>query len=250
MMKFHTVMVAALAALVATAAQADPRLDEKIYDPYVRNHVLEVGTRFARENGGELDRSASYIGELEYGVSDNLSLAVLGKVTRGEGQGSRLRGVGVEAVYYLGQIPGLGVDVGLYGEYMKGLSDGETALEGKLLFAKQAGPVQAVLNLIVERPLHVPGEGYANYGYAGSVTWRAAKGVRVGVQAFGDLGDDHNFLKGRQGAYIGPELRWETRARNSPVELEVGVSWLKSVGANTREADNQVRVTLELERRF
>ena len=249
-MKFHTVMAAALAAMVATAAQADPRLDEKVYDPYVRNHVLEVETRFARENGGELDRSASYIGELEYGVSDKLSLAVLGKVTRGEGQGSRLRGVGIEAVYYLGQIPGLGVDVGLYGEVMQGLSDGETALEGKLLFAKQAGPVQAVLNLIAERPLHVPGEGYAEYGYAGSVTVRAAKGLRVGVQAFGDLGDDHGFLKGRQGAYIGPELRWEARAKSSPVELEVGVSWLKSVGANTKEADSQLRVTLELERRF
>lgn len=70
------------------------------------------------------------------------------------------------------------------------------------------------------------------------------------MQAFGDLGDDHGFLKGQQGAYIGPELRWEARAKGSPVELEVGVSWLKSVGANTREADSQFRVTLELERRF
>ena len=59
-MKFHTVMAAALAAMVATAAQADPRLDEKVYDPYVRNHVLEVETRVARETGGALDRSASY----------------------------------------------------------------------------------------------------------------------------------------------------------------------------------------------
>ena len=249
-MKLHTAMAAALVTLFATAAQADPRLDEKVYDPYVRNHVLEAETRVARETGGALDRSVAYIGELEYGVSDNLSLAVLGKVTGGGGEPSRLRGVGIEAVYYLGQIPGLGVDVGLYGEYMKGLSDGETALEGKLLFAKRAGPVQALVNLIVERPLHVPGEGYANYGYAGSVTVRAAKGLRLGVQAFGDLGDDRGFLKGRQGAYVGPQLLWEARSKTSPVELEVGVSWLKSVGANTREADSQFRVTLELERRF
>ena len=249
-MKLHAAMALVFTMLVATAAQADPRLDEKVYDPYVRNHVLEVETRVARETGGELDRSTATVAELEYGVSDNLSLAVLGKVTGGGGDPTRLRGVGVEAVYYLGQIPGLGVDVGLYGEVMKGLNDGETALEGKLLFAKQAGPVQALVNLIVERPLHVPGEGYANYGYAGSVTVRAAKGLRLGVQAFGDLGDDHAFLKGRQGAYVGPQLLWEARVRNSPVELEVGVSWLKSVGADTREADSQLRVILELERRF
>jgi hypothetical protein len=249
-MKRYRALATALAVMIATAARADPRLDEKVYDPYVRHHVLEVETRLAGVNGGTLDRSASYIGELGYGVSDRLSLAVLGKVTRGEGQGSRLRGVGVEAVYYLGQIPSLGVDVGLYGEYMKGLSDGETVLEGKLLFAKQAGPVQALLNLIVERPLHVPGEGYATYGYAGEVTYPAAKNLRLGIQAFGDLGSDHGFLKGRQGAYVGPALQWEVRARNAPVELEVGLSWLKSVGASTKEADSQLRVTLELERRF
>ena len=240
-MKLHTAIAAALTMLVATAAQADPRLDEKVYDPYVRNHVLEVETRVARETGGALDRSSATVAELEYGVSDTLSLAVLGKVTGGGGDPTRLRGVGVEAVYYLGQIPGLGVDVGLYGEVMNGLNGDDSALEGKLLFAKQAGPVQALLNLIVERPLHVPGEGYANYGYAGSVTVRAAKGLRVGVQA---------FLKGRQGAYVGPQLLWEGRPKRSPVEVEVSLGWLKSVGADTREADSQLRVTLELERRF
>ena len=39
-MNIHTAMAVALSMLVATAAQADPRLDEKVYDPYVRNHVL------------------------------------------------------------------------------------------------------------------------------------------------------------------------------------------------------------------
>lgn len=249
-MKIHTAIAAALAMLAATTARADPRLDEKVYDPYVRNHVLELETRFARESGGALDRSAATVAELEYGVSDALSLSVLGKVAGGGGEPTRLRVAGVEAVYALGQIPGLGVDVGLYGEYMQGLNGDDSGLEGKLLFAKQAGPVQALLNLIVERPLHVPGEGYGSYGYAGSVTVRATKGLHLGVQAFGDLGSDHGFLKGRQGAYVGPALLWEGRTRNAPVELEVGLGWLKSVGASTKEADSQLRVTLELERRF
>jgi len=249
-MKLPMATAAALVMMVATAAQADPRLDEKVYDPYVRNHVLEVETRFARESGGPLDRSSATVAELEYGLSDTLSLAALGKIAGGGGEPTRLRGIGIEAVYALGQIPGLGVDVGLYGEVMEGVNGDDSALEGKLLFAKQAGPVQALLNLIVERPLHVPGEAYGSYGYAGSVTVRAAKGLRLGVQAFGDLGSDHAFLKGRQGAYVGPALLWEGRPRNAPVELEVGLGWLKSVGASTKEADSQLRVTVELERRF
>ena len=132
-MKLHTAMAVALTMMVATAAQADPRLDEKVYDPYVRNHVLEAETRVARETGGTLDRSAATVAELEYGMSDTLSLAVLGKITGGGSDSTRLRGVGVEAVYYLGQIPGLGVDVGLYGEVMNGLNGDDSALELSLI---------------------------------------------------------------------------------------------------------------------
>jgi hypothetical protein len=244
------VIAAGFGLALALAAHADPRLDEKVYDPYVRNHVFEAEMRGAREDGGPLRGSAAYVGELEYGVSDKLSLAFVSKVAGGAGEPTRLRGAGLEAVYYLGQIPRIGVDVGLYGEYMAGLNGDPGGLEGKLLFAKQAGRMQALFNFIAERPLHAPGQGFSSYGYATSVTWRTLGNLKAGVEAFGDLGDDHGILKRRQGAYVGPTVLWEVHPRNSPLEVEVGVGWLKSVGADRSEADSQTRFTLEFERRF
>jgi hypothetical protein len=244
------VIAAGFGLTLAGSVQADPRLDEKVYDPYVRNHVFEVETRASLEEGGPLKGSATYVGEFEYGVSDNLSLAFVSKVAGGAGEPRRLRGAGLEAVYYLGQIPKIGVDVGVYGEYMAGLNGDPGGLEGKLLFAKQAGRMQALLNLIAERPLHVADEGFASYGYATSVTWRTVGNLKVGVEAFGDLGDDHGFLKRRQGAYVGPAVLWEVHPARSPLEVEFGLGWLKSVAADRSEADSQVRLTLEFERRF
>ena len=243
--------LAALAVVgLASAARADPRLDEKVYAPYVLNGVAELETRFGRVSGGPLDGAATTVVEAEYGVNDHLSLAAIGAVTHGPGEGTRLAAIGLEAVAYLGQIPRLGVDAGLYLEYRKGLNGAEDVLEGKLLFAKTAGRFQGLANLIVERPLGVPkGEGYAAYGYAASATWRTLGHLRLGAEAFGDLGSDRAFL-GRQGAYVGPQIKWSGRPRGSPVEIEVDAGWLAAVGESRNEASSEVRLAVELERRF
>ena len=113
-----------------------------------------------------------------------------------------------------------------------------------------SGRFQGLLNLIVERPFGVPsGEGFANYGYAASVTWRTVGGLRLGAEAFGDLGTDHGF-GGTRGAYVGPQVKWRGRPAHSPVEIEIDAGWLAAVGDSRREADSQVRLTVELERRF
>lgn len=243
--------VIAAGLLGVSPAWADPRLDEKVYSPYVENQVLELETYGGGEiGGGALKGAHAYVAEAEYGLNDRLSLALVGRIAGGAGEATAVRGAGFEAVYYAGQIPGLGVDVGLYGEFQRGLHGDSDGLEGKILLAKQAGRFQGLLNLIVERPLHAPDEAYASYGYAASATWRLAGAFRAGVEAFGDLGSDHGFLTGRQGAYVGPVAAWEFHPRRSPVELEFNAGWLKSVGPARAEADSQLRFTVEVERRF
>jgi hypothetical protein len=107
-----------------------------------------------------------------------------------------------------------------------------------------------LLNLILERPLGVPeGEGLASYGYAASATWRTVGALRLGAEAFGEFGTDRAFL-GRQGAYVGPQLKWKGRPATSPVEIEIDAGWLAAVGTDRREGASQVRVAIELERRF
>jgi hypothetical protein len=231
-------------------ALADPRLDEKVYDPYVENGVAELELRPSQQIGGPTNGESTTVIEAEYGLNDRLSLALVGALHRDPGGSSRLDSVGVEGVVYLGQIPKTGIDAGLYLEYGHGLSGGSDVLEAKLLLAKRVGRFEGMMNLILERPLGVPaGQGYGSYGYAASATWRTVGKLRLGVEAFGDLGDDHAFL-GRQGAYIGPEIKWEARPPHSPVEFELDAGWLAAVGPDRNEAQSQARVAIELERRF
>ncbi|MGI8841236.1 MAG: hypothetical protein ACR2F8_10740 [Caulobacteraceae bacterium] len=240
----------ALVLAAAGVAKADPRLDEKVYDPYVLNGVAEFEARNAQELGGPLGGEATTVLEAEYGLNDRLSLALVGTIERPPGETTRLAGVGLEGVAYLGRIPGVGVDAGLYLEYTRGLAGENDGGEAKLLLAKTAGRFQGLVNLIVEKPLSAPaGEGYASYGYAASATWQAAGALRLGAEAFGDLGDDHAFL-GRQGAYVGPQVKWEGRLGASPFDIGLDAGWLAAIGPARGEASSQARVGLELERRF
>ena len=239
-------------ALGATAAVADPRLDEKVYSPYIENHVLEWESRWGQEVGhGDLNNARTLVNELEYGVNDRLSLALITQVEREPGAPERLVGVGVESLFYLGQVPGVGVDVGGYLEYKVGTGGEADESEAKLLLAKTAGRFQGLFNFIVERPFGAPrGEAFASYGYAASTTWRTVGNLRLGAEAFGDFGDDHGFLTRAQGAYVGPQLKWEGKPAALPFEIELDAGWLAAVGPTRNEASSQVRVSLELERRF
>ena len=245
--------VAALIAgvLSAAGAHADPRLDEKVYDPYVHNGMAELEVREAGEVGhGVLSGAATTAWEAEYGLNDRVSLALVGTITHDGGGATRMTAIGFEAVGYLEQVPRLGIDTGIYLEATRGLNGESDGFEGKLLFAKTAGRFQGLLNLIVEKPISAPaGEGFAAYGYAASATWRVVGHWRLGAEAFGDLGDDHVFLK-NQGAYIGPQIKWNGRPKGSPVEIELDGGWLAPIGANRAEAGSQLRLGVELERRF
>ncbi len=251
-MRFEGLAAGLGLAMVAAPAFADPRLDEKVYDPYIENHMLELETRFGQELGGGDQKGArTIVVELEAGLNDRLRLAVLGQEERAPGEADRLTGVGLEAVVYVGQIPKLGVDTGVYLEFKKGVHGEPDVGEAKLLLAKTADRFQGLLNLIVERPFNAPrGEDFAAYGYAASATWRTVGALRLGAEAIGDLGDDHGFLNGGQGAYVGPQVKWEGKPSFLPVEVELDTGWLAAVGPARREGSSQVRVNLELEHRF
>lgn len=250
-MKAVLILTAALVALgAASTAVADPRLDEVVYSPYIENGQAEFEVRSARQLGGPQGGDMDTVLEAEYGLNDRLSLALVGTFERSARQSLHLSGVGLEAVTYVGQIPGLGVDVGAYAEYTQGLRGESNVLEGKILLAKQVQRFQGLLNLIVERPVSGPSdERFAAYGYAASATWRTVGTLRVGAEAFGDLGDDHRFL-GRQGAYVGPQFLWEGRPAHSPIEIGVDAGWLFPVGTDRAEAKSQLRLSVELEHRF
>jgi hypothetical protein len=237
---------------MAAPALADPRLDEIVYSPYVENHMFELETRVGQELGrGDLANARTFVVEAEAGLSDRLSLALVTSFEREPGAPDRMTGVGLEGIYYFGQIPKVGVDVGGYLEVTKGLGGEPDGGEAKLLLAKTAGRFQGLFNFIVEAPFDAPaGENFASYGYAASATWRTWGNLRLGVEAVGDFGDDHGFLTSPQGAYVGPQVKWEGTPEGSPVEINVDAGWLVAVGPDRDEAASQFRVNLELEHRF
>jgi hypothetical protein len=241
----------ALALAWTGVACAEPGLANKVYSPYVLKGVTEVEVRGGRLTGGPLNGEQAAVVELEHGVSDRLSLAVLAEFEQHAGEEGKLDALAVEGVAYLGQVPRVGVDVGAYLEYEQRLHNESGILEGKLLLAKRWGSFEGLLNLIADKPLtDRPGEGDTEFGYAAQGTWDVGRHLQLGGQAFGGLGTDRS-LGGRQAHYLGPVARWEVRpAWLNGGELEFEAAYLLPVGAARNDPDGQVRFVMEYERRF
>jgi hypothetical protein len=241
----------ALCLLAALPAAAEPGLGSKVYDPYVRNGVTEVEARTASLTGGASSGDTTSVVELERGVSDILSLAVLGEFEKHPGEKAKLDSIGLEGVLYLGRVPRLGIDTAVYLEYEQRLHNESGVGEAKLLLARNIGGFRALLNLIAEHPFTSrPGEDITSFGYATSATWKLAPGLRAGLEGFGGLGTDRR-PGGRDAHYIGPTLLWESRPewmRGGELELQGG--YLFAAGAARAYTDGQARINIEFERRF
>ena len=241
----------ALCLALAGHAAAEPGLGNKVYDPYVRNGVTEVEIRSAGLSGGARSGDLSSVVELEKGLSDRVSLAVLGEFEKHPHEAAKLDAVALEAVVYVGQVPKLGVDVGLYLEYEQRLHNESGVGEAKLLLAKNLDRFQVRLNLIANHPFtNRPHENVTQFGYATSATWELTPRLRAGAEAFGNLGTN-TLLGGRNAHYVGPTAQWEIRPdwlRGGEIEIQGG--YLFAAGAARTYTDGQLRLNVEFERRF
>ena len=239
------------AMLCAGPGAAEPGLANRVYSPYVKRGVTELELRAGRLTGGPLAGEQSAIVELSRGLSDRVSLGVLAEFEQHAGERRKLDGIALEGVAYLGQIPGLGIDVGGYLEYEQRIHNESGLLEAKLLLAKRVGSFEALLNLIAERALtDKRGEKATELEYAAQATWDVGHNLRLGGQAFGDLGVT-SHLGGPQPHYLGPVAQWEVRpAWMKGGEVEFEAAYLFPAGTASHDAEGQVRFVLEFERRF
>lgn len=257
MVRFWGVLgvAAALATLGPVGrACAEPGLGNKVYSPFVRSGVTEVEVRSGILQGGTLNGEAGTVVELEQGLNERVSLAIVAEFEHHAGEESKLDSLGIESVVYLGQIPGLGVDVGGYFEYEQRIHNESGVLEGKLLLARDFGPVHGLLNVIARQALtDRPGEGATAFSYAAQatvdVTPRLVPHLALGVQAFGDLGDSRH-AGGRQAHYLGPVAQWTFKPHGFPGELEFEAAWLAPLGTARDETNQQFRFVVEWEKRF
>lgn len=236
----------AAVSVLPCAASAAPGLGSKVYGTEVERGEFELESRYGRLTGGPDDGKWGWVNEAAYGFTDRFYGAALIEMEREPGSDAEVEAVSLEGVYEFDDLPG-GVGFALYGEYEATLHGEPDALEFKALFEKQAGRFDARLNLIATRPLDDQAEWA--FGYAASANWEVAEDVRLGVEAFGDAGDEHGF-GGRREAFIGPAAEVEFDELPIEGELEISAGYLFAVGAARDDADGQARLTLEYSRRF
>lgn len=229
----------ALAAALPTAAHAAPGMGEEVYGATVEKGEAEIETRYDALAGGPDDGEDVLKLEAAYSPSDRLRLGLLAEFEREPGDARKAEAVGLEAIYALGKVGG--VNVALYGEYEIGFN-GPDKIETKLLLQHRKGPLDIRLNLIGEKPLKSNEKVELSYAFSADV--ETFDEVRIGVQAFGDLGTFDRLFP-RTEHFAGPVAKFEIDGLGPELELQAG--YLFALGKARDDTKGQLRLSLGLE---
>jgi len=238
-MKTNLLALAAVAALVPGAAQAAPGLGDEVYGAEVDKGELELESIYGTLAGGPEDGEDALVLEAAYGVSDSFRFGVRGEFEKEPGVSREFEALGFEGIYELGKVGG--VSFAVYGEY-EIVFEGADKIETKLLVQHKTGPLDLRLNLIAEKELE-SGEK-VELEYAASADVETFGEVRLGVQAYGELGTFDNILP-RAEHFIGPVAKFEIEGLGPELGIEAG--YLFALGEAKDETDGQFRLKLELE---
>jgi hypothetical protein len=231
------------AALVSTAvgAKAEPGLATKVRGATVDPGFSEIEIKYGRLAGKELDGLEAIDIEFSHGFNRHFEGGIALEFEREPGGRRRLTGGAVEAAFALGRVDALDLDIALFGEYEL-TRYGADAVEAKLLLQRRKGPFDARFNLIAEKELE-RGERI-EWEYAASAVWKAVGDLRLGVEAFGELGTTRDFLP-RAEHFAGPVLKVDVEGLPGKGELEIQTGYLFALGAARDGSDGQFRLILE-----
>jgi len=229
----------ACACFAATPASADPGFGEEVYGATMEAGESEAEARWGRVAGGAGDVEDGVKLEAAHNFNDRLRAEVAVEFEREAGGSRKAEALSAEAIYRLVRVGG--IDAAVYGEYEIGL-DGADEVETKLLLQRRAGPWDVRLNLIAEKELKhgAPVE----LGYAASADVAAIGDLRLGFEAFGELGTARRFLP-RAEHFVGPAAKLEIEGLGPELELRAG--YLFALGEAKDASDGQLRIGLEIE---
>jgi hypothetical protein len=184
-----------VAAFVAGPAIAAPGVGDPVYGASIEKGVTEFEARYGRLTGGVANGEDGLIFEVEHGFSDSFSAALLLETGRAPGGKRRTDALAAEAIFALGKIAPLNLDVAIYGEYKYGFRANADVVETKLLLQHRTGRFDGRLNLVAEKPL-APNEP-VELAYAASFDWQVSGDeVKLGLAAFGDPGTTRKNVAG------------------------------------------------------
>lgn len=244
-----TALAAALAAAsMSTAAQAAPGLGNEVYGATVEKGETEIEIKYDRLGGGPESGEDVLKAEVARGITKNLQVGVFVEFEKEPGESSQLEEIAVEAIYHLGQAGG--IDFALYGEYAV-KPHGPDAIEAKLLMQRRTGPWDLRLNLIAEKSLET--DEKVELEYAASADVAVSSRLRLGAEAFGDLGTFEDFGPAEE-HFAGPYAKLRLiQIADSDGDgddhggLTLKAGYLFALGATRDNSDGQLRLKLEYE---
>jgi hypothetical protein len=242
MQKVTLPILAAAALAAAVPAHAAPGLDEVVYGATVDPGVTELEARYGRLTDGDADGENALVLEASHGFSSRFYGATLAIFEREPGEARKLGAVALEGIAPLGRIKPLGLDTALYVEIEKPVHDA-AKLESKLLLEKRKSAFDSRLNLIGERSFESGAP--VEFRYAASADVAVAENVRLGAEAFGELGSSEEVTTHGE-HYVGPALTAELEHVGSGA-LELRAGYLFALGRARDESDGQFRLGLAFE---
>ena len=231
--------LALLACAAAAPAQAAPGAGDEVYAATVEPGEWELEARYGRLAGGPDAGEDNLRLEAAYGLTGKLRLAVVGEFER-EGGPRKATAFAIEAVYNLAHTRGW--DIGVYGEFEKGVNGHPDAIESKLLIERRTRNWDLRANLIAEQAL--ARSEPVEFAYAFSLDRAVSDAVRLGVAGFGELGTSRRLFPASE-HYWGPVVKWRPGGAGNPLKLETG--WLFPLGDARSHAKGQLRLNLEWE---
>ena len=240
---FRALIIAAI--LLPKLAEAKPPgAGARVYSPDVAKGEVEIEARGARLAGGIEGGEGVYVYEAAIGVSDWWQSGAVIE-TENEPDGPVfVEAIEFENIFKLPRFPGVSVDFGVYAEYELNVEGEADAIELRWLAEYEKGPFNSKLNFNVERSFE-SGEAF-EFGYGAISSVEVFGDVALGMEAFGEFGDAHDFGSlSRREHYAGPVALFEIEPEWLPGEVEVEAGYLFGVGA--AEAEGQARLLIEWE---
>lgn len=237
------IIAAALCVLAPGIATAEPGLAGEVYGPAVTRGETEFELRGGILDGGDASGEWEVKAEAAHAFTDWWRPALVAEWEY-EDEDAEFTAFAIENVFDITATRDWPVHLGAYVEY-EFAQNGPDAVEVKLLMQRARGPWDLRLNIIGERQV---GSGAADeweIGYAAQAGFAFNDDLQVGIQGFGDAGDDDEFGDfGDRAHYWGPYAEFEVGDIGDG-ELEMQIGYLAGFGEN--EADGQFRIKLDLE---
>jgi hypothetical protein len=182
----------------------------KVYSPVVHEGEWEIEARGHLDIDGEdsLDGGQKQIYEVGYGVTDIWSTALLVELEKDPGGPLKYDSIAWENIIeFFGQEEAW-LGSGLYLEFEAKDEDGKAdKIETKLLLERDLTGITNTANLVFEKEVGNNADDDVEFGYAWRSRAKVMEHLKLGFEAFGELGEINNFKSpDRQEHQIGPML--------------------------------------------